>query len=60
MNIPTAIARLDQLKIDLKYWQAPLKDSALNLGIEALKRRLAEKAAGHIPFNDTLPSETEK
>lgn len=37
MNIPTAIERIERLKNDLKYWQDPTKDSALQLGEEALK-----------------------
>ena len=60
MNIPTAIARLEQLKVDLKYWQAPLKDSALNLATEALKRIQAGRVAGHILWDDKLPGETEE
>ena len=60
ITIDEAIKRLEQLVIDLKYWDAPTKDSALKLGIAALKREKANRDNPDFVAVGLLPGETEE
>jgi hypothetical protein len=59
MNIPSAIKRLEQLQIDLKYWQDPTKLDAIQLGIEALKWANQIRYGDPAHHKERLPGETE-